>query len=77
MNGKNKHFMKSFTFLPYQVWPEQELWGSETSRTNLQEQKLGQREENSVTLFTTYRWACMSKVKLQSNEASWTFVLHH
>lgn len=49
--------MKSFTFLPYQVRPEQELWGSETGRADLQEQKLAQREENSVALFTTYRWA--------------------
>lgn len=69
--------MKSFTFLPYQVRPEQELWGSETGWANLQEQKIGQGEENSVALFTTYRWACISKVKLQSNEASWTFMLYH
>lgn len=69
--------MKSFTFLPYQVRPEQELWGSETGRADLQEQKLAQREENSVALFTTYRWARLSQVKLQCKEASWTFMLHH
>lgn len=60
LNGKNEHLVKSFTFLPYQVRPEQELWGSETGRANLQEQKLGHREENSVAFFTTYTWGCLS-----------------
>lgn len=45
LNGKNEHFMKSFTFLPYQVRPEQELWGSETGRANLREQKDRRKRE--------------------------------
>lgn len=55
LNGKNEHFMESFTFLPYQVWPEQELRGSKTGRANLQGENLAQRgRESSVALFTVY-----------------------
>jgi len=47
--------VESFTFLPYQVWMEQELRGSETRRADLQGEKLAQRRrECGVALFTAY-----------------------
>lgn len=55
LNGKNEHLMESFTFFPYQVWPEQELRGTKAGRTDLQGEKLAQRgEDSSVAQFTVY-----------------------